>query len=225
MANPGETPDVQTSLNAGVGVTALTNMMELGALNLKNPDGSVANDDKADGLYQATPVEDEHLQALETAISDYNYGQQITQTTNEFIPKFKITSLAGIEGLPYQFLPSVDRRVDLSNPENTINDTLKSSNGYLGRKYAEKIVTQMPLLFLAPCNPKFATDNFTDSDRSVLANALLGSVSNVDELLSGSGRFYSSQYAYAQYYNYLNVMLTCVAHFLGIEHEKIYLGG
>lgn len=150
-----------------------------------------------------------------------------TGVESEYVEKLKVNSLSGIEGIPYQFLPSVDRRINFDTNRAIDKADNFDENSYLGRKYAEKIVTQMPLLFLAPCNPEFMSDDgFERSDREVMAAALTQvTTDGVEQLLKGSGRFYSAKYAYTQYYNYLNVMLTCVANFLGIGNEEITING
>ena len=65
------------------------------------------------------------------------------------IRRIMSTKTNGIEGLPYQFPASVDRRLTGTN---------------VGRKYAEKIFSRQPLLFLTPCEPKFMAD-FNNNDR------------------------------------------------------------
>ena len=62
----------------------------------------------------------------------------------------------GIFGIPYQFLPSVDARLE---------------NSELGHKYTEKIVSRMPLLFLVPCKQKFM-EGFNRDDRETVLQAL-----------------------------------------------------
>ena len=151
----------------------------------------------------------------------------INSKVSVYTNSFTVKSLQGIEAIPYQFLPSVDRRIPQSLDYNS-NNKPNDLNG-LGRKYSEKIVTQIPLLFLAPCNPTFMSDkNWKKSDASVITNALLGGLrddSNVESLLAGNGRMYSASYAYNQYYSYLNAMLTAVSVFLGIGEEEIKLAG
>ena len=130
----------------------------------------------------------------------------------ETVNKILIDKLSGIEAIPYQFMPNVDTRI------------LGTS---VGRKYSEKIVARLPLLFLTPCDPLFM-DDFDSSDK--LANDKntvidwlfkIGEGDPNEELIHGKGKYYSVEYAYADYYNYLNAMLTSVATFLGIYNEKI----
>ena len=119
------------------------------------------------------------------------------------------SNMRGIEGLPYQFMDTVDRRIP---------------NTEMGRKYTEKIVSHIPLLFLTPCRPVFM-DDFGDMDKSTVTNFLLSGITPENELIEGKGRYYSVEYDYARYYRYLNCMLSAVSSFLGLYEEEITLGG
>ena len=58
--------------------------------------------------------------------------------------------LQGIECTPYQFMDSVDRRyVPNGNDKNDIGSSM--SHRYLGQKYAQKVISQMPLVFFTSC--------------------------------------------------------------------------
>ena len=121
-----------------------------------------------------------------------------------------INKMSGIEGLPYQFMENVDRRI---------------TGTEMGRKYTEKIISRIPLLFLTPCKPLFM-DDFSDTDRQTALNAALnGGGSDTLELIEGKGRYYSAEFDYATYYKYLNCMLSAVAAFLGIYDQKITING
>ena len=121
-----------------------------------------------------------------------------------------INKMSGIEALPYQFMENVDRRI---------------TGTEMGRKYTEKIISRIPLLFLTPCKPLFM-DDFSDTDRQTALNAALnGSGSDTLELIEGKGRYYSAEFDYATYYKYLNCMLSAVAAFLGIYDQKITING
>lgn len=119
--------------------------------------------------------------------------------------------MSGIEGLPYQFMSNVDRR---------ITDT------EMGRKYTEKIVSRLPLLFLTPCKQVFMGDSKDDNDKNVLINTILGNLGDdANDLINSGGRYYTVEYDYAEYYKYLNCMLAAVSAFLGIYDEKINING
>ena len=129
-------------------------------------------------------------------------------------------SINGIFGMPYQFLPSVDRRVYV---EGNTND-----NTIMGRKYAEKVASHLPLLFLTPCRQVFM-EGFDASDQeSVLgsivngagiAGAIGGNGVVESSLLKKTGRYYSAKYAWAEYYRCVNKLATQVAVLCGLQDE------
>ena len=133
----------------------------------------------------------------------------ITDADVQYTKNLLTNKLCGIEGVPYQFLGSVDQRIQGTQ---------------IGRKYADKIISRIPLLFLTPCKPVFM-DDFGDMDKSTVASFISGAVDASNDLINGKGRYYSVEYDYANYYNYVNCMLTSVAAFLGIYEEKITING
>lgn len=120
------------------------------------------------------------------------------------VNKILMNRLSGVEGIPYQFMNTVDRRL---------------YGTQIGRKYADKIISRIPLLFLTPCKPVFM-DDFGESDRNTVADFLLSGNTSAD-LINGQGRYYSLEHDYAEYYRYLNCMLSAVAAYLGIYDERI----
>lgn len=127
---------------------------------------------------------------------------------NTLVSNMMTKTINGIEALPYQFMPTVDTR---------LSDTGKSSaESMIGRKYAEKIMGRLPLLFLTPCHPEAFAD-FDDNDKTTIANALLGGATEgYEDLLSGDGRYYNVTYAYDEYFRYFNCMMSAVAVFLNM---------
>jgi hypothetical protein len=150
------------------------------------------------------------------ALSDYlsdedlSYYVSSDYADNSNIDALLTTNLNGIFGIPYQFMDTVDRR-------------LKKTS--LGRKYSEKIVSRLPLLFLTPGKQAFM-DDFTDDDAKSVINYLAGTLSSkssgdVSQLITGKGKYYSFQYDYATYYTYVNAMAHSVAYYMGIANEKV----
>ena len=137
------------------------------------------------------------------------YGQS-DQSVDANVSKLLSTTTNGIEALPYQFMESVDRRI--------------AGNVRIGRKYAEKIFSRLPLLFLTPCEPSFMDSFSTQQRKDVISSILSGQSSNLSDLLgesSKAGRFYTADFAYTKYYGYLNTMLSAVSAYLGIFNEEI----
>ena len=122
-------------------------------------------------------------------------------------------NLYGIEGMPYQFSAVVDRRID---------------NTRIGRKFADKIFAKTPLLFITPCTAAFM-QGFNRNDKATIASLFMSKPEGDDaddfaSLVQGQGKFYSPIFAYDSYYKYLNLMLNCVAVFLGIGNVEVKLG-
>lgn len=130
-----------------------------------------------------------------------------------YLEGLKVSNLRGIMGLPHQFLPNTDPRLDLTTAEDSF-----------GRVYADKIIAPMPLLFMTPGTPSFMS-SFSDSQKTTLLTKLFGNTDNVggfDELTgSGGGKYYSLKYGYIEYFSYVNAMLRSAAFFLGIQDEKL----
>lgn len=154
------------------------------------------------------------------ALSDYKVKKGLKYYVNgegandSNIDNLLTTNLTGIFGIPYQFMDTVDRR--LYNTE-------------LGRKYSEKIVARLPLLFLTPGKQVFMED-FTKKDAKSVLSYLAGTTSgissgDVSELITGKGKYYSFKFDYATYYSYVNAMCHSVAYFMGLGNEKVNIAG
>ena len=123
------------------------------------------------------------------------------------------TNMNGIFGMPYQFMSTVDRKVD---------------GTAFGRKYLERIVTKMPLMLISPGKVEFMPDSSKKEAAGVvmtLANkAAGGSGSDLENVLNNSGRYYSFAFNYTEYYKFVNAMCRSTAAFLGIDDLKITVG-
>ena len=142
--------------------------------------------------------------------SDDITNYQLGNNDDEFSRVLK-TDLNGIFGIPYQFMQNVDARIDGTD---------------LGSKYAEKIVSRMPLLFITPCKQKFM-EGFNSEDKETVLNALL-SGSGLGELgnsLSSVGKYYTTEFAYDKYIDHVNHMCAQVAAFLGIANTEVPFNG
>ena len=142
--------------------------------------------------------------------SDDIKNYQLGNNDDEFSRVLK-TDLNGIFGIPYQFMNTVDTRIDGTD---------------LGAKYAEKIVSRMPLLFITPCKQKFM-EGFNAEDKETVLNALL-SGSGLGELgnsLSAVGKYYTTTFAYDEYMEQVNHMCAQVASFLGIADIEVPFNG
>jgi len=137
---------------------------------------------------------------------DYKQLQQtITASADQNVDNF-IKNIRGIYGLPYQFMPSSDRRVPGSN---------------FGRKYAEKIITNMPLLLISPGKPKFMK-SFSISEKEDIISYIKEKDTNyVDQIINGEGRYYSFDFNYVEFYQILNPMAQTMSRFLNIQDKTL----
>lgn len=138
-----------------------------------------------------------------TKVSDYGIGD-----TDEVEGILK-SNLNGIFGIPYQFLSTVDQRIGDSE---------------IGAKYAEKIVSRMPLLFLTPCKQVFMK-GFDGTSKTEALAALLDGDSRIAENITSVGKYYTTEFAYDKYYKYVNTMSTQLSCFAGIGNEYVNLNG
>lgn len=154
--------------------------------------------------------------ALANYMTMKEYQQLITggslTDVNERVKNVLVSRLQGVEGIPYQFMSNVDKRVGYSDTS-------------LGRKYTEKIASRIPLLMLTPCVPEFAKD-FSNPQRANITNLLLGDVTGGDlanSYIFGEGRYYTPKLAYPEYWKTVNLMLAAVAKYIGIANDAFSL--
>lgn len=139
------------------------------------------------------------------------------------LDKLLIHNLAGIHGMPYQFHQNVDIRLK----RNTDDPELQ-----FGRKYAEKIVTTMPLLLLTPGRPEFLP-GYKKNDKTNMIGALMQSASviksnyknQIQSMLKSEGRYYSFKFAYSEYYDFVEPMLRICSQYLNLQATKVNIGG
>ena len=128
------------------------------------------------------------------------------------------SDLVGIHGMPFQFLGSVDPRIPKSG-----NGTFVDSNENfgVGNLYSEKIVARMPLLFLVPCKQKFM-EGFTSEEKSNAMTTLISGVGIPN--FKTAGRYYTTEFDYASYYNHVNSMCRQLAYFMNVQDKIVPYG-
>ena len=151
------------------------------------------------------------------------YINEVRSLNMNYGEKLIVQNLNGIYGIPYQFMPSVDPRLNKSNPT---SDTV---NG-IGRKYAEKIITKMPLLCITPGKCQFMSNYSKNEKEGVIArliDVLKGgndNVTEVDDIINNTGKYYTFGFEYDDYFNYVNALCRNGARFLEIHDVKITVG-
>lgn len=128
----------------------------------------------------------------------------------------RVKNLRGILGMPHQFLPLTDPRI---NSTGNIGE-----DDMFGRVYAERIIKHIPLLLMTPGVPQFMA-SYNKNQREGIIGALMGLITDNDalnDLFDGKqGKYYSLKYMYTEYFYYVNAMLRSAAYFLGIDSETI----
>jgi len=205
-----ETADYMSILNKGVDAvsSAGTDAVMKSVFDYDDDDFDYLNSDSTKSS-SSSSVTGKTEVVDETTINTSSLSEDEQES---LVNKIMTESLNGIECIPYQFMSTVDARLKKTGTNGT-------DESKLGRKYASKIMGRLPLLFLTPCFPKALAD-FSDEDKQSLINMILDG--NTDEdLVNGSGRYYSVTFAYDEYYRYFNCMMAATAAFLGIYDTKI----
>ena len=150
--------------------------------------------------YGYQPDTGDILVSTNTAVTDSEFAQ--------------IKHISGVMGLPYQFLPAADPRLASSNEV-----------GNIGYEYGDKIISRIPLLFLAPGKANFMTKYSKKNKESILEKFLtLGAdttSSAIEDLIDRDGRYYTFEYDSVRYYKYVNPMCRIAARYLGIHNVKL----
>lgn len=152
---------------------------------------------------------------------DFNWNTASDEYNNSLVDSLTVKNIKGIMGLPYQWMPTQDPR---------INDGSYGVNAgkpqYIGRTYAEKILSKLPLLMITPGTPDFMADFSSDEGKKLMENLLSKADNDTDksklkDFLQGSGKYYSLKFDYADYYKCVNPMCKTAAYFLGIQDKKV----
>lgn len=185
-------------------ITGSNNYMKVDTSDLKFQQAT-NNGDEGGTEDTTTYIDDSFAKMYSSNISDEQYLSNLSEGLT-------VNSVRGILGIPHQFLPLTDPRLDGSI----------SDNSGLGRKYAEKIIQPMPLLLMTPGIPSFMA-SYSKSQKSTVLKHFSGLTMGVlDSLINEhSGKYYSLKYDYTGYFSYVNPMLRSAAYYLGIEDYQI----
>ena len=175
-----------------------------------NADGTPVED--AEGV--DSDGSDDKLEYTDDAfMTDYVAGMTKDQYMTKLMEGLDINDIRGVLGIPHQFLPITDARIDGSLEKSA-----------LGRVYSEKILRTIPLLLITPGMPTFMA-GYSDEQKDLIANEFFGgdrgSLDFRNLTDSYSGKYYSLKYAYTEYFKYVNGMLRSAAVFLGIHKERV----
>lgn len=173
----------------------------------KNLDSNIQSSDKN----EVQNIDVEPKKSADELFNDYIVARSDTALDGD-ASSLITSSLEGIYGLPYQFMSSVDPKL-----EGTM----------FGQMYADKIISRMPLLLIAPGKVNFMRDY---KDKESAAHVLFDNLNNLDvtdldNLTECTSRYYTFDFDYTTYYKYVDAMCTAAAYFLGIENVEIKING
>lgn len=139
------------------------------------------------------------------------YDSETSLDEDEIADSLIINNLNGIYGIPYQFMESVDPRLD--------------GKESIGRKYAERIISKMPLLCITPGKAQFMS-NFTKSEKKGVLAKLLSKTDDVEisDIIENNERYFTFAFDYDNYFKYVNGLCQTGARFLNIQNLKVNIG-
>jgi hypothetical protein len=210
-ASTETTPDTDTAENGGSGSASNTTSSSSDSSDSSSEeDNTVEVGDYYTEVYTESEWNEEFLSYASKSESDLADVEQS-----------RVKLVQHVFGMPYQFLPSADRRYLHDNGE-----TLASSEQlkYMGRKYIERIASRGNILFITPGYPDFLKEASTDIKKSMMKTMITGDTTDILASLendTNSYRFYSFKFDTSDYWIYLNPMLRAASRYLGIQAETL----
>lgn len=155
-------------------------------------------------------------------VSTITNFETVWKTETQGTEFFNSRAMLGVFGIPYQFMPHVDPRL---NYEKAGTGAYLTDYSGTGKEWAERIASNMPILFLSPGHPNFMT-NFNDSQKNTIFEAMKDFAAGIsigtDDLFSSNGKYYTFEYAVPEYYNYCNPACRIAAAYMGIVDDEQY---
>ena len=193
-----------------------------------NTDSNKYDNSGADGkATNGNTLSDKTLTFFQEMFSDPvdYFEKQGAESFKKVLDKgISIASTRGIFGMPYQYMSIADRRIPPSENESPSTETERKSEP-LGRKYAEKIVSRMPLLVITPGLPEFLPGQSEEDKNNVVqwaVNAISGSnETDLENLIKRSGKYYTLRPDRPNYFNHVNPMCRVGASFLNLQNTKL----
>lgn len=197
--------------NANNGIALLANSSSKAKANNNNKKTSTTTKSKTETKGKEKQTEESYAY-----VPDYDViTSDSSAFTSSLESNFTISNLQGVFGMPYQFLSSADPRV-----------TDSSSDG-IGRKYAKEIISHMPLLLMTPGKPVFMSKYSKDDKKSILGKFISvasGTEKGIQDTVlndKGFGKYYSLEYAYNEYFQYVNPMCRVAARIMNVHDVSV----
>ena len=187
-----------------------------GATTPNNPEDKSKDGDILDTIFESG--NDAFKSILDTLKSGWSkISEYLNQSSG---PSLKISSIRGIFGCPYQFLPEVDPRPDF-------DDSVNDKPGVI---YLDRIIARIPLLIVVPGEPVFLPDG-SDAEKRFFLDLLNGADTSrnsagqtMEEALTSKPiKYYGLKPSWAKYYrDYVDPMLSAVATFMNLRNVKYF---
>ena len=186
-------------------------------------------------LYGKQTTFESYDDLLDSLENDENVYQVNGKKNNSTYAKKITNSITGIFGLPYQFSPEVDPIMDEKGDfkiEDSVSRNNKNNDNtiHVGRKYTQKILSVMPVLFLTPGEPLFMGKGSAKGHAALslaqnLYSALNSDSSIDDDDIDEDGRYYTFAQNFPEYKKYANTALRSLAFYMGISDMVIPIPG
>ena len=169
------------------------------------------------------PVLDYSEQHIGSAIYNTVLSNSVENNVN-----LRIENLQNVFGIPHQFTAITDIRFNQDNAKN---------DAFIGRSYGTKILKNLPLLIITPGEVKYNTYSDISKAQQLglsLTNAISSFINGrfsslefnaADRPVEGRGmKYYALEFAYVEYFKYVNIFLRLAAHFLNLNNEEVANG-
>ena len=179
------------------------------------PDDDKTEQEEAEKKKKEKEEKARTLEPIIAGINDFfkTRDAEVSETLDKYMD---INGIRNIFGMPYQFMPIADMRIDNGNSYTSI-----------GRKYGEKIVSRMPLLIMVPGTSEFMR-KYDEDERSDIMKAIAfgdsASQSLKDKLgktANKAGDYYSFYADWNKYYKFVNPLCRIAATLLKINDVQI----
>ena len=187
-----------------------------GATNPNNPEDKSKSDNGNDIVNASNYNTGNSL--FDTFLKSIGLGALISDDSSGM--DLKVSSIRGIFGCPYQFMPEVD-------PREYFDDMINDKPGVI---YLDKIISRIPLLIMVPGEPVFLPDG-TDAEKKFFLDLLNGADTTrnsagqtMEEALTSKPiKYYGLKPMWDKYYrDYVDPMLNAVAVFMNLKDVQYF---
>ena len=165
---------------------------------------------------------------IKKRVKDYFYTKnQEAADDMVTLTKLNLNSLRSVFGMPYQYLPVADLRVQSTGAGYDVSSAPLTDISAIGIKYREKILSRMPFCIFMPgmvdFMPNYNSAEKDDMLKEIIAenNSYNGELKSLSEGKT-RGSYYNFYPAYSLYYRYVNSICRLAAIFMGVGDRVVY---